>query len=274
VVDANADPTGVGRLVVDAVGDRLAQIPVDEVVDVDGLGLSRGLPLPPAVAESADKLLLLGIHGDDRLPLLLIRLDTPVDMLELSITVGMITTFDRLAIRLEAVPRGVEQPVDRPLAHAMPLGLEFGRQVGRTLARPPQWRHRVATGHRIDQDLEGTLELRVVLGQRLPPGPLPPCPPRRGQGVGGRRGIKFLQARPDGDAGQPGGLGDPRDPTPPDRMGLSRRPEAPSPLVEHWLQGRKLLGDDLGEGMCHWLIINVRLTEPSESRTDFGRSHG
>jgi hypothetical protein len=64
------------------------------------------------------------------------------------------------------------QPVKRYACDPeIALALEFGGQIGRTLAGPQQWRHRVATGHRIDQDIEGTREFRVVLGQRLPSSP-------------------------------------------------------------------------------------------------------
>jgi hypothetical protein len=103
VIDAHADPASVGRLVVDAVGDRLAQILVDEVVDVDSLGLARRLPLLSTVAEPADQFLLLGVHGDHGLHLLLVGLDPLVNVLELGIPVRVVASFDRLAIRLEAV---------------------------------------------------------------------------------------------------------------------------------------------------------------------------
>ena len=63
--------------------------------------------------------------------------------------------------------------------------------------------------------------------------------------------MKFAQARPDGDARQPGGLGDAGDAAPPDRMGLGRRPEPTSPLVEHRLQGGEFLGDDPDLGVGH-----------------------
>lgn len=63
--------------------------------------------------------------------------------------------------------------------------------------------------------------------------------------------MKFPRARPDGDAGQPGGFGDPGDPAAPDRMSLGRRPEPASPLVEHRLQGGELLGDDLDDSIQH-----------------------
>jgi len=172
VVDANADPTGVGRLVVDAVGDRLAQVLVDEVVDVDFLGLTRRLPLPPAVAEPADKLLLLGVHGDHRLPLLLVCLDPPVDVLELGISIRVTFALDRLPIGLQTVAQAVKESVDRALAGGMPSGLEFGGQLGRTLACPAQRRHRIATGHGIDQGLQVTEEVGIVIDQSLSPATL------------------------------------------------------------------------------------------------------
>ena len=53
VVLPHGDPAGVAAHIVDAVGDRLAQLLVGEVVDVDLLGLALRLPLPPAVLEVA-----------------------------------------------------------------------------------------------------------------------------------------------------------------------------------------------------------------------------
>ena len=51
MVDAHADPALVTRHVVDAVGDRLAEFLVHEVVDEHLLGLTARLPLAPAVLE-------------------------------------------------------------------------------------------------------------------------------------------------------------------------------------------------------------------------------
>src|SRR5271165_7125413 len=80
---------------------------------------------------------------------------------------GLALALDRLPVGLEAVPEGVEEAVDRPLAGGMPQGLEFGGQLGRTLARPPQRRHRVATGHGVDQSLQLTEEVGVLIDQGL-----------------------------------------------------------------------------------------------------------
>src|SRR5262245_12065719 len=53
VTHPDADPPGVRRHVVDAVGDGLALALVDEVVDLHLLGLALGLPLPAAIAVRA-----------------------------------------------------------------------------------------------------------------------------------------------------------------------------------------------------------------------------
>jgi hypothetical protein len=50
----------------------------------------------------------------------------------------------------------------------MSLILEFIRQLGGTLARPPQGRHGVTTGRRIDQALQGTEQFGVTLYQGFP----------------------------------------------------------------------------------------------------------
>jgi len=64
VVDAHAHESVAGRDVVDPVRDRLADGVIREVVDVDQLGLALRLPLPPAVFEVPDQLLLLRVDGD------------------------------------------------------------------------------------------------------------------------------------------------------------------------------------------------------------------
>jgi hypothetical protein len=47
--------------VIDPVGDRLADLGVGEVMDVDLVGLAGGLPLPTAVREAPDQLLFLAL---------------------------------------------------------------------------------------------------------------------------------------------------------------------------------------------------------------------
>ena len=56
VVLAHRHPAGVAPHVVDAVRDRLAQVRVREVVDVDALRPALRLPFPPAILELTDQL--------------------------------------------------------------------------------------------------------------------------------------------------------------------------------------------------------------------------
>ena len=121
-----------------------------------------GVPLAAAITELAHQFLLFGIHRHHGLPLLLERLGPAVDVLELRIPIRVGAALERLAVGLETVAQVMEEAVDRPLTHRMPLGLECRRQLGRTLACPPQERHRVPTGHRIDQGFQGLDEVRIT----------------------------------------------------------------------------------------------------------------
>jgi hypothetical protein len=59
-------------------------------MDVDLLGLARGLPLPATVGELAHQLLLLGVHAHHRLPGGQMGLGLLVEVAELGIPVGVL----------------------------------------------------------------------------------------------------------------------------------------------------------------------------------------
>src|SRR4051812_21126768 len=69
VVDADADPTGIGGEIVDAIGHRPTEFLDQEVMHADLLGIATRPPLPAGVLEVSDQFLLLGVHRDHRLPL-------------------------------------------------------------------------------------------------------------------------------------------------------------------------------------------------------------
>jgi len=165
MIDSHADPAGVGRFIVDAVGDDLAQHLIREVMAVDLLGLPVRVPLLAAIAVRAYEFFLLGINRYDRLPPLLEGLSPPINVLKLRIPVRMVAALERLAVGLETVAQIMEESMDRPLTDRMPLGLECRRQRGRTLACPSEQRHRVATGHRIDQSFQGLYEVWITRPQ-------------------------------------------------------------------------------------------------------------
>src|SRR5262249_35114017 len=191
----------------------------------------------------AATLLVVGSDPPHGWPPPLERLDPPVDVPELGVPVGMILSLDRLAVGLEAVAEGVQEPVDRPLASGVPARRQLRRQLVGALAGPPQGRHRVTTGDRVDQGLQRTEELRVVLGEWLATAPRPPAP-RGAIALVAGSGPGLGRARPDGDASQSGGLGDPGYAAPSDGTSLSGRPESACPLIEHRPECGVLLGDD------------------------------
>lgn len=115
-----------------------------------------------AMAVLAHKFLLLGINRHNGLPLLLKDLGSPINVLELRLSIRMVAALERLAVRLEPIAQIMEEAVDRPLTDHMPLGLQCRRQLGCTLACPAEQRHRVATGHRIDQGFQGLYEARIT----------------------------------------------------------------------------------------------------------------
>ena len=102
VVHADADPSGVGREVVDAIRHRSAQLLDQEVMHADLLRLAPGTPCLAGVLEVAHKLLLLGVDREHRLARGQSRLDAVVDVDELRVPVWVAVAFAGLAVGLQA----------------------------------------------------------------------------------------------------------------------------------------------------------------------------
>ena len=95
---AKADPAAVVGQIVDAVGHDLAKLFVLEVMDLGSPRLAFGAVLGALVGVVADQLLLLGVDRDHRLIVSLEGQNLGVDVLELSVTVGMLASIIGLAI--------------------------------------------------------------------------------------------------------------------------------------------------------------------------------
>src|SRR5207245_2075888 len=95
VVNADTDPPGVAGKIVDPVGDSLAALRNQEVVDANRHGLAGRSPLASRVLEVADQFLLLRIDGDDGLRGPLEPPDMVIDVPELGIAVRMARAFAR-----------------------------------------------------------------------------------------------------------------------------------------------------------------------------------
>src|SRR5262252_2860028 len=95
--------------VVDPIRDRAAQPGIDEVVNVDELGLALGAPLATVVLEISDQFLALGVDRDDRL-ISAEEVDRLViDVTKLCVAIDVSTAFPRLAVCLQAVVHLAEQ---------------------------------------------------------------------------------------------------------------------------------------------------------------------
>ncbi len=216
VVGADGDPAGVGRDVVDAVRDRLAQLLVGEVAHVDLLGLPGRLVLPTAVLELPDQLLLLGIDRDHGLTGPGVLGDLGCQIAELRVPVGMLVAFGDLAVGLQPKALGAQHPGHRAIRGRMAqLSQRTGQVLGR-LGRPDQQRHWVASGLGVHQRPQLRRQLRVGHRQLLATTARSPHPPLWLDIIGqlphtSRHRVRVRPGRPsnrlDPTATQLGGLG-------------------------------------------------------------------
>ena len=115
MIDSDAHPALVGRQVVDAVGRHLAEFGIDEIMDPRCLRIALRPPFPAAVLEIADQFLLLGVDGNYRIACGLVLGRRLGDVLELCVSVRMLTAFPRLAHRLQAIVEFRQKVANAPL---------------------------------------------------------------------------------------------------------------------------------------------------------------
>src|SRR6266480_6953790 len=240
VILADADPPGVLRDVVDAVGDRLAERGVCEVMDPHLDRLPDGLPFPAGILEVPDELLLLGVHRDHRVPGVEEGLDLLVEVVELGIPVGVGATLSGLDVGLQVVAEPLPQIPDYRMADGMALpGQRLGELAG-ALGAPQQGGLRVATRGWADQSIESPHQPRVGLRERFatPSGPAD-------RGGDGDTSIQLLHRLGDCGTRRPGGLGYPGDPSPPQSPRLHAEHDSTLAFVEMRQDRGELLGQAL-----------------------------
>src|SRR6516162_603478 len=148
VIHANIDPAAVLRQVIDAVRSDLPQGANFKIMHANLFGLSLRAPFAASVLKVAHQLLLLGIHRNHRLPARQVLLHFLVEVPKLSVAIGMLRTFQGLAIRLQTIPQGLQPGGHRLMAGGVPLPFQFRRQPANALARPAQRRFGVSSRHR------------------------------------------------------------------------------------------------------------------------------
>ena len=234
----------VGRMIVDAVRNRLAVRSTGEVVNPDLLGLSERLPLLAAVRELPDQLLLLRVDRNDRLSGSLVSFDLGRDVLELSVPVGMSSTFTALLRLLKAIPQVVKHPaggLGTDLEALLPEGF---REMRRALRRPPEGRLRMTPRRWVQQRFQRLPQARLGLPQglaacSLPPDPRPPLSRRWSPFLG----LELRHAGSHCRSREARRLGDGRHTAPPETSRLSARPEAHLPLVQVALEKLEALAN-------------------------------
>jgi len=237
VVDAHADPCGVRREVVDPVGNRLAEIFVDEVVHADRDGLSGRLPFSASVLEIADEFLLLRVDGDHGSSACMVLLDSLVDELELRVAIRVRGAFGGLVGCLEAVTRGVQQLPDLLRTDAKPLREKLAGEFSCALGRPTKRRLRVSTRHGVDERFQRLDQMRARL---LQPRPSSPWASNVDHVLDARPGAKLVASPADRRARHSRRPLHRRDSPVPVRVSLRPRPQAFQPLVHHRLKRLEL----------------------------------
>src|ERR1035438_4210923 len=103
MVDTDADATGIGRDVVDAIRDDFTKLLVNEVIHIDLVGTAFRPIVTSAVLVAADWFLLLCVDRNHRLTNRLRGYYRGVDVLKLCVTVRIMAAFQGLAVHLAAI---------------------------------------------------------------------------------------------------------------------------------------------------------------------------
>src|ERR1700712_5264098 len=169
MVDADADPPGIGSEIVDAIRDGPAQLLDQKVMHADFLGLALRSPLSSCVLEVSNQLLFLRVDRNHRLLLIERARHARVDVGELSVTIRMAVALAGLAVRLQAEFLRLEQLAHHRMADPVPQHCQFAGQATQAFAGPAQRRHRVTAFAWRDQPQQVAKQRRIRCRQRLAP---------------------------------------------------------------------------------------------------------
>jgi hypothetical protein len=169
-----------------------------------------------------------------------------VDVAELRVPVGMLTAFPGLRVRLQAVPGRAQQPRHGLARHRMSRRRQRLGKRARRLRGPPQRRHRIPPGDRIDQRVQRCHQPGISHRRRLTTTSSTTRPIRIQTG----RAVKFRHPQRHRRAGHPSNKGNHAHPTPAQLPRLSPqqgtapplrqlRPQHPDP-TPHRLQRSRL----------------------------------
>ena len=155
-------------------------------------------------------------------------LDAASDELELSVPIGMLFAFDRLAVRLEAVAHRPEHLAHLRASDRESLLLEFPRQDTGTLDRPSQGRHRITSCAINHQRFQRPAESWLFALARFPT----TTGPTLTMGTERLRRLEFFDPVLNGGTSQPGSRSDNRNTSTPNSHGFGCSPTARATFIK------------------------------------------
>jgi hypothetical protein len=188
--DAHVHPSFVSPNIVHAVGHRLDGLSLviffRKVMGLDFDRLSSAAPRAARILVFSDDFLLLRINREGRLTRSLLTLDAPSDVFKLGISIRMLFSFNRLAVRLQAVTCPLQQSSDGRMTYRVAEFLQSLGKLPGTLARPFQRRLRITASGRFQQPFQSVQQAGFSPVDCCATGPDPSLPARR-------RGVSLTQ---------------------------------------------------------------------------------
>lgn len=182
----------------------------------------------PRVFQVPEHFLLLRVDRDRRLAATLAGHHAAIDVLELAVAVGMLTTLTRLSVGLQTVAQARQHPTHRRGTGAEPPVAQAAGQTSRALAGPTQGMGRGTAGGRLDEPVEGVEQLRLRLAVRFASAAFTSLAVRRERfGI-----VEFLETVANGAIRETGGRGDEGDAAPPEIPRLGGGPASTTAFVE------------------------------------------
>src|SRR5258708_36119484 len=200
---------------------------------------SFGLPSLPGILQISQGFLLLGIHRNRRLPSPSLRLNTPIDVPKLGVSIRMALALARLAVRLQTITGLLQQLPHRGRANRMPLRGQLARQTPRTFAGPPQRRLGIATAFWFDQLLQGGFQSWIGCHSFLAAGSCTTLTPLLQRLLR----VKLRETAADRRACQPRRFTHCGDPAISQRLRFHSRPTSSSPFCEFTTKALKLVAN-------------------------------
>lgn len=190
--DTHVHPGFVSPNIIHAVGHRLDRLSLviflGKIIRLDFDWVSFAAPSSSRILVFSDDFLLLRVDRESRLTGSLLTLDAPRNMFKLSVPIRMLFSYNRLAVRLQAVTRILQQSSYGRMTYGVSKFFQSLGEFPRALARPFQRRLRITAGGRFQKTFPSVQQPGISLLGCLAAGPQASLPARR-------RGVSRTQSR-------------------------------------------------------------------------------